>query len=210
MPDRSARPKVRLFFPQSDADAIRDHLTGLDRERAQPWLDQLWLRTRIDERRWFEERANSILAQLDPPPLVAERDLLVVIPCAGRKLNRAAPARDLYTGPLFRSALAAAEAIGDHIVILSALHGIVELHRVLDPYDLRVGDPGTVSPERVRDQLADYQGARIIALLPQAYDQLLTTATGEVHTNPLRGSRGIGEQRARLARLAGERLVRAA
>lgn len=69
-----ARRRVRLFGTVEDAAALSDHLAGLDRDQAQPLLDQLWLRavmleqwrrTSRSERDDFERRADRILAQLD-------------------------------------------------------------------------------------------------------------------------------------------------
>lgn len=73
---------------------------------------------------------------------------LVLIGCGRSKLDRPAPARDLYTGPLFRAAVADVEARGavpfDLLAwspaplkwaILSASHGVIEPAREIEPYD---------------------------------------------------------------------------
>jgi hypothetical protein len=70
---------------------------------------------------------------------------VVVIPCAGRKLERRAAARDLYSpSQYFRACLAYAESTGARVLILSALHGLIELEEELAPYELRMGAPGAV------------------------------------------------------------------
>ena len=68
-------PRVRLLMPLTSAAALADLLEGdtaIDAERV---LDQLWLRsvlveqwrrTRISERAAFEQRADRVLAALDP------------------------------------------------------------------------------------------------------------------------------------------------
>lgn len=50
---------------------------------------------------------------------------VVVVGCVATKLDRPAPAKDLYVSPLFARRRRYAEAIGDLWVIFSAKHGIV-------------------------------------------------------------------------------------
>lgn len=71
----------------------------------------------------------------------------VVIPCSGAKADVAyAPARELYTGSFFRLALAAAERVdGAEVFVLSALHGLVPVDKVIAPYEARMGAPGSIS-----------------------------------------------------------------
>ncbi len=59
-----------------------------------------------------------------------------LVGCGARKLDRPAPARELYTGTLFRLASAYAERACDEWYVLSALHGLVHPDEVLSPYDL--------------------------------------------------------------------------
>lgn len=112
-----------------------------------------------------------------------------VIPCGGAKLDRAAPARDLYTGSMFRHTLTNVErcAAGDEaaglgpvrILILSAKYGLVQLDDVLEPYDLKMGKTGSVTAETLAEQAyalgIDY-GAEVYALLPKRYLQRLDEA----------------------------------
>ncbi|MFI6168813.1 DUF6884 domain-containing protein [Nocardia sp. NPDC051052] len=113
---------------------------------------------------------------------------LFVIPCAARKFNRRAAARDLYTSPNFRLNLRAAEAAAtadaayfghlSAVVILSACHGLLPLDREIDPYDVRVGDGTAISDDALAEQLdAEYPGLQCItALLPLAYFRVLRAA----------------------------------
>jgi hypothetical protein len=64
----------------------------------------------------------------------------VLVSCAATKLDRPAPAADLYTSPLFRKARSYAEASGHPWFILSARHGLVEPTTVLEPYDTKLTD----------------------------------------------------------------------
>lgn len=61
---------------------------------------------------------------------------VVLIGCSATKLERAAPARDLYTGRVFRESVKYAEAIGARWFVLSALHGVVAPETVIEPYDV--------------------------------------------------------------------------
>jgi hypothetical protein len=59
-----------------------------------------------------------------------------LVACGKSKLDHAAPARDLYTGPLFRAASAYAERTYDAWFVLSAKHHLVHPDDVLEPYDV--------------------------------------------------------------------------
>ena len=61
-----------------------------------------------------------------------------LVSCSSTKLDHAAPARELYTSPLFKKARALAEASGQPWLILSAKHGLVHPDTVLEPYDSSV------------------------------------------------------------------------
>lgn len=61
---------------------------------------------------------------------------IALVGCSGPKLDRAAPARQLYTSQLFRSALALAEHRHDAVYVVSAKYELVPLDRVIEPYNL--------------------------------------------------------------------------
>ena len=60
--------------------------------------------------------------------------------CSKSKLNNKAPARELYTGQLFKKAVTWAERHGHHWFVISALHGLVRADQELDPYNFTVKD----------------------------------------------------------------------
>lgn len=62
-----------------------------------------------------------------------------LVGCGKIKRSEHAPARDLYTGPLFQKARAYAEATCDRWYVLSAFHDLVEPDTVLMPYDRPMG-----------------------------------------------------------------------
>jgi hypothetical protein len=134
-----------------------------------------------------------------------------VIPCGAAKLDHPAPARDLYTGQMFRHTLAAAEAAATwdrthgcgeaRILILSALHGLTELHAVKAPYEQKMGQPGSVTPAELTAQALDLGidwGSDVYALLPAAYYTALDEALRPlcVYVQPVyEAAPGIGYQR---------------
>ncbi len=134
-----------------------------------------------------------------------------VIACGAGKAARPAPARDLYTGVGFRHALQAAAtqaawsaAHGQRpaVLVLSALHGLITLDKVIAPYDLKMGQPGSVTPCAVGGQAARLgitRGCDVYALLPRAYLAVLDEALrpqGIWVQDVYEGCRGIGDQRA--------------
>lgn len=130
---------------------------------------------------------------------------VVVISCGGRKADGPAAAGELYTGSYHRAMRRAADALtrdGGRVLILSARHGLVALDEVLDPYELRLGDPGAVSAERVREQ-AEALGVAdeaVTVLGGRAYVELAREVWADAEA-PLAGSRGICEHLGRLARI---------
>ena len=127
-----------------------------------------------------------------------------VIPCGAAKLSHPAPARELYTGAMFRHTLAAARALagtGDAVLILSAEHGLVDPAAVIAPYEQKMGQPGSVTAAELARQAAAARigsGAEVYALLPAAYFRVLDEAlrTLGVYAQDLyEGTGGIGGQR---------------
>lgn len=141
---------------------------------------------------------------------VRERFPLVVIPCSSQKLDVPARARSLYQGPLFRSALKAAERVwARRTLVLSARHGLLELDDIVAPYDLKLGDDDAVGSQVVARQ-AKHLGEGtttpfVVLLLPASYSSLALSVWRHAVT-PLWGSAGIGDQRRRLALLGPSQL----
>lgn len=65
--------------------------------------------------------------------------MIGLVGCSSQKLNRPAPARELYCSTLFRKSLAYAEPRCDCVYVLSGALGLVELDAVIAPYDRRLG-----------------------------------------------------------------------
>lgn len=66
---------------------------------------------------------------------------IVLIACVAKKVDKISKAQDLYESTLFKSSLAYAKALKpDKILILSALHHVLELNDVIEPYDVTLSN----------------------------------------------------------------------
>jgi hypothetical protein len=101
-----------------------------------------------------------------------------LVACSGPKLDRTAPAAELYTGTTFANTyatacqLAAADrADGEEarVLIVSARYGLVDPADVLAPYDVRMTDADAVTVEDLAVQMAARQLGSVYCLLPAAY-----------------------------------------
>ncbi|QDN84395.1 DUF6884 domain-containing protein [Streptomyces sp. RLB3-6] len=134
---------------------------------------------------------------------------LVIIPCGSAKLDHVAPAGELYVGSYHRSCRAAADALtadGGTVLILSALYGLVTLDQEIEPYDLRMGQLGSVAVEKLREQAQELgvDGAQEVVILA---GETYTDAALQVWPNastPLAGLGGMGYHLQHLARLAAD------
>lgn len=108
---------------------------------------------------------------------------VVLVGCSATKLDRSAPARELYRGDLFQKSLAYAELTAPHVYVVSALHGLVPLDDVIAPYNRTIADIDGVRErdrwgERVIDALARRHAGAPIAV---------TLLVGEAYAKHLRG-----------------------
>lgn len=129
---------------------------------------------------------------------------IIVIACGAAKLGTSAPAQQLYTSPHFALMLRAARRIAEQqsgrVLILSALHGLVELDTQLAPYDVKIGEAGSIKTADLATQLATLAPSTITTLLPHAYAAALDAAA-EIAGAPdiidlFADAPGIGYQRA--------------
>ena len=127
---------------------------------------------------------------------------LYLIACSGAKLDRAAPAAELYQGQAFRLAMQAAERAGADVVILSALHGAVSPTRQLQPYNRALTDMSThqrrVWAAMTEQQLQQHKGRAITVLAGKHYAAAVESWPNV--SRPLAGL-GIGQQLAALKAL---------
>lgn len=137
--------------------------------------------------------------------------MVAVVPCGAAKLSHAAPARDLYTSKHFQLALAAAEAEAAaydgpaEVLILSGKHGLLSLDTMVEPYDVRMGDPGSVSVDTITaqarargwDDLAE-RAPDVYGFLPNRYFEALDAALRPLFvwaTQVYEATSGLGDQR---------------
>jgi hypothetical protein len=138
---------------------------------------------------------------------------LVIIPCGGAKLTESAPAAELYIGSMFADTLRTARTMtsDENIRILSAKHGLVKLDTILEPYDVKMGDNGSIPNHLLALQAHELKKKaspstyELHLLLPKKYAANMTTAlvrlgnnSHYVTVNHFAGCAGIGYQKAAL------------
>ena len=120
---------------------------------------------------------------------------LYLIACSQSKLDRAAPAAELYTGQAFKLAMRAAKAADADVLILSALYGVLEPDDVIDPYNCYLG--GLPAMDRAiwaittAAQLAPHRERFAVILAGKHYAAACDDFTNK--REPLKGL-GIGQQ----------------
>lgn len=125
---------------------------------------------------------------------------VVLISCVSTKLEKKAPARDLYISPLFRMNYAYAESLNpDALYILSAKHGLVHPDTIIEPYNETLN---TMKSHHVKDWALDvidqmegkidFRNDEIIFLAGDKYRKFLQPLCRNAKV-PLEGL-GIGKQ----------------
>ncbi|OGA32675.1 MAG: hypothetical protein A3G80_14705 [Betaproteobacteria bacterium RIFCSPLOWO2_12_FULL_62_13b] len=136
---------------------------------------------------------------------------IVLVSCAAKKAQHKAQAQDLYASPLFRRALAYARLLrSDHVYILSAKHGLLDLTTEIEPYDLTLKDMSSNDvrawADRVLSQLAQKTNLgsdTFIFLAGDAYRRFIVPKLAHWEA-PLVGL-PIGKQLQRLIELLNDR-----
>ncbi len=127
---------------------------------------------------------------------------LYLVSCVSQKLPVSAPAKDLYTSPLFCKARSYVERKGQPWFILSAKHGLLHPDQPVAPYDLTLNTMGVRDRCRwaegvlsqMEPHLDDVGG--VIFLAGQRYRQFLEPALRQKGVSvsvPMEGLK-IGEQ----------------
>jgi hypothetical protein len=125
-------------------------------------------------------------------------DRIALIGCSAQKLARPAPARELYTGALFRFSVAYAEKRGLRWVVLSAKHGVVLPDDVIEPYDMTLArwTPPQIMKWGIGvggDLERRFPGARYVFLAGSMYWVAVSSFARNRVEDPLRGLQ-IGER----------------
>jgi len=97
--------------------------------------------------------------------------ILVVLGCSKEKAEQRLPVKNLYQGTLFKLGLEYANSIGADVRVMSALHGIVGLDDVLDPYNLKMSRERTKIFKHERPKFAFELGR-----LYEHYDRIIIIA----------------------------------
>lgn len=107
-----------------------------------------------------------------------------LVSCSSQKLRRAAAARELYTSALFQKSLAFAERTCAVTYVVSALHGLVELDQMLEPYDRTLA-------QMTRHDRACWAARIVVALIDEhgASAEYVVLA-GDAYAKPLRRAFG--------------------
>jgi hypothetical protein len=131
------------------------------------------------------------IASPTQPTTGGSRRRIGLISCTKAKLNRPAPARELYSASdLFRKEAAYCDANLDGWFVLSAKYGLVEPDRMLEPYDVTLKTMPISERRRwgtrVAEQLHQLGDVALEAHAGADYVRPLLEA-GVVLGNPLRG-----------------------
>ncbi len=107
---------------------------------------------------------------------------IYLVSCVSQKLPVSAPAKDLYTSPLFRKARSYVESKGQSWFILSAKYGLVHPNQCIASYDLTLNTMGVRERRRwaegVLSQMEPNLGGSgdIVFLAGQRYREFLEPA----------------------------------
>jgi hypothetical protein len=118
-----------------------------------------------------------------PLPDVSPREL-VLVGCGKAKRSVPSPASDLYTGTLFRAALAYAHARFGEIAIVSARYGLVVPWRTLEPYDFTITKLDALAQDAWAKDVVEHLSVLAGFSLPYR----VTLLMGEAYAAPLRAN----------------------
>lgn len=160
--------------------------------------DRYWW-TRIDMRTLIENEKRRREHNLH----VLQPTTVVLISCSKSKLSHRAPARELYTGQLFKKAVAWAERRGHQWFVISALQGLVKPDQQLDPYNFTIKDRHGAREREgwahiVASQLGSHapKGSHAVLMMPTLYRTFLERELQRhsiTYENPVSGM-AIGQQ----------------
>lgn len=128
----------------------------------------------------------------------------VLISCSKSKLNERATARELYTGTLFKKAVAWAERHGYEWFVISAFHGLLTPEQTIAPYNYSLKDRRGSRERKAWAYLAISahltthvaKGSHAFLIMPELYRRYIQHELDRqsiTYTNPLQHL-AIGEQ----------------
>lgn len=132
--------------------------------------------------------------------------MIGLVACSASKLRRPAPARELYTGPLFRAASEHAARECERWYVLSATHGVLGPAEIVVPYDSRGARLDRAWAHQVARQLhARGESGPFLVLAGKGYRRALAGVIAYEH-HPTH-TMGNGEQQRWYAHAAGRQLA---
>ena len=103
---------------------------------------------------------------------------------------------------MFKDGIRTADSIGNETFILSAKYGVIHETTIVEPYNVKMGDAGTISTHELRCQLVqmvNYGIEELDCFLPKQYFKALTVSAEGLNlklNNHFAGTKGIGFQKA--------------
>jgi hypothetical protein len=104
---------------------------------------------------------------------------VILIACSAGKLDHPAPAKELYTGELFKKSKAYAEQTGYPYYILSACHGLLEPNETITPYNFTLKN----QRQREREAWATRVVSSIVWKVPAG--STITILAGNDYADPM-------------------------
>jgi hypothetical protein len=132
--------------------------------------------------------------------------MIVVISCGAKKRTTPSRAIDLYDGSYFKAARNWARSVttDNRIFIMSAKYGLLPANKVVHPYNLRMGQAGSVTVGILRQQaralLIDREVAIVVAggayanMARQVWTDIRTPFAAQPHGVLYPGKSGMGYQ----------------
>jgi hypothetical protein len=194
----------------ANLDRIKASALAARPARGRDHYARVWAAIRADDGRdWRELTARRPVGTL--ADALAGRAVhiprLVLVACVSQKLETPAPARDLYISDWFRKARRFAESTGAPWAILSARHGIIAPDAVVAPYSETIASGQGATRRRaawsrlVAAQMPHATFGELVVVAGRHYRESLGAVLGRAERveYPLAGSRGLGDQKHRLA-----------
>ena len=129
------------------------------------------------------------------------QQIVIITGCSVKKLDRRAPARELYQGVVFKKVKALAELQGLDFMILSAKYGLLQGSELIDPYDMVIKNKSNISKlqEIVTPQLVEIEKdyTRIILIMGKNYRAVCAPRFSEKY-KMIHDPTGIGALTSRL------------
>lgn len=131
--------------------------------------------------------------------------MLVIIPCGSKKRNVRSKAKDLYIGTYFKACLDFAQSLypDTNIRILSGKYGIVPLDKEIDPYEMRLGEKGSITLPEIMQQVREQNlltASPVVIVAGSQYAQMAKKIWPHA-TSVLENAGGMGKQIQRLKQL---------